>query len=146
MSSLQFSYPQTDLDATTTANYILNRVDKDSSDYQLTIRDAELLHCDETRSTYIANLYKDDEWITTVVCKLGVLKRNLKALRHEATMYRGPLHELQGRVLPRFFGLYEGEMEDEELTGCLITRYNGQHTREPLHGLDWDKKYVQADC
>ncbi|KAH9923099.1 hypothetical protein B0H21DRAFT_701298, partial [Amylocystis lapponica] len=72
---------------------------------------------------YRAIIYRGGERLTKVICKFAYSKRNLKRLRHEAAMYQGPLKKLQGICVPWFFGLFEGEMEDEELYGCLVTHY-----------------------
>ena len=58
-------------------------------------------------------------------------------------MYKNELKDLQGQVLPIFYGYYEAEMEDEELTGCLVTGYGGKHAEVPLNGLPWDMRKVQ---
>ncbi|KAH9940257.1 hypothetical protein B0H21DRAFT_677837, partial [Amylocystis lapponica] len=77
-----------------------------------------------------------------IVCKFAYGKRNLKRLRHEATIYRERLQDLGGIVVPKFYGLYEGEMEDEELTGCLVTQYCGKHAEVPFYGLPWETKVL----
>ncbi|KAH9940256.1 hypothetical protein B0H21DRAFT_582377 [Amylocystis lapponica] len=92
--------------------------------------------------TFRAVLRRDGELISSVVCKFAYGKHNLKRLRHEATIYRERLKELGGRVVPNFYGLYEGEMEDEELTGCLVTQYCGEHAGVPFYGLSLEKKVL----
>jgi len=137
MSTLEFPYPRS---WKTTVQYTLARVDDSTAEDHLVFADVDLLKEGHNSATYVGNLLRGGERIASVVCKVAYTKRNLKMLRHEASLYRGPLQELQGEVLPRFYGLYEGQMEDEELTGCLITQYTGQHRKEPLHGLPWEMR------
>ncbi|TFY67318.1 hypothetical protein EVJ58_g1696 [Rhodofomes roseus] len=48
---------------------------------------------------------------------LGVEK-----MRYEAALYRGELKHLQGDVVPRFYGLFTGEI-DGEVVGCLVLEW-----------------------
>lgn len=137
MSTLQFPYPRT---WKTTVNYTLKRVDDDTAEDHFTLEELSLIRESQNSETYLARLMRDGELVAGVVCKLAYGKRNLKLLRHEVSMYKNELKELQGMILPGFLGYYEAEMEDEELTGCLVTDYCGDHPKVPLHGLPWDMK------
>lgn len=43
-------------------------------------------------------------------------------LRYEASLYKGELKHLQGEVVPRFYGLYTGEIHGE-VVGCLVLEW-----------------------
>ncbi|GBE89759.1 hypothetical protein SCP_1700840 [Sparassis crispa] len=58
-----------------------------------------------------------------VVCKVAYGRRSRDSLHHEARIY-DKLRALQGRVIPRCLGLYEGELEDG-LAACLLLEYCG---------------------
>ncbi|EPT01579.1 hypothetical protein FOMPIDRAFT_1100822, partial [Fomitopsis schrenkii] len=46
-------------------------------------------------------------------------------LRYEASLYKNELKHLQGDVIPRFYGLYTGEVYGE-LVGCLVLEWCNQ--------------------
>lgn len=61
-----------------------------------------------------------------VVIKTALGAERITALRREATLYQTRLCDLQGNVVPRFLGLYEGEsggfFGDEEIA-CMLLEY-----------------------
>ncbi|KAH9923107.1 hypothetical protein B0H21DRAFT_701272 [Amylocystis lapponica] len=139
MTTLEFPYRRT---LKITVPYTLTRVDRvETQGYKLEIRYPVEVH-NGNSTAYRAIIYRGGERLTKVICKFAYSKRNLKRLRHEAAMYQGPLKKLQGICVPWFFGLFEGEMEDEELYGCLVTHYCGLQSAIPFYELPWDTKYV----
>ncbi|OBZ71589.1 hypothetical protein A0H81_08970 [Grifola frondosa] len=51
-----------------------------------------------------------------------VYGRRMKRIRREARFYANELQKLQGRMLPRFHGLFMGEMQDGDSV-CLVLDY-----------------------
>ncbi|GBE89710.1 hypothetical protein SCP_1700340 [Sparassis crispa] len=45
--------------------------------------------------------------------------------------------DLQGIAIPRYVGLFQGEMEDGRCA-CLVREYCGERLRKPLCGTKWD--------
>ncbi|KAH9923006.1 hypothetical protein B0H21DRAFT_701332 [Amylocystis lapponica] len=138
MSTIVFPWPQTD-ERSHGIEYTLTRVDDLTARNCLVIRNPVPIQ-EDGNTVFRATLHRDNNHVAYVVCKLTYGKRNLKRLRHEAAIYRDQLRDLQGKVVPRFYGLYEGEMENKELTDCLITQYCGEHAEVPFCGLSWDSK------
>ncbi|KAH9923110.1 hypothetical protein B0H21DRAFT_160626 [Amylocystis lapponica] len=137
MSTLEFPFRRT---LKITVSYTLIRVDDLQDQGHLEIRLPVEVH-NGNSTAYRSILYRNGERVAKVICKLAYSKRNLKRLRHEAAIYEGPLKKLQGICVPWFFGLFEGEMEDEELNGCLVTHYCGLQSAIPFYELPWDTKY-----
>ncbi|KAH9940230.1 hypothetical protein B0H21DRAFT_678345, partial [Amylocystis lapponica] len=57
-------------------------------------------------------------------------------IRREADLYM-KLTQLQGDVVHRFYGLYEGNTPFG-LTHCLVVEYCGEPLMDPLSTYDWD--------
>ncbi|KAH9940245.1 hypothetical protein B0H21DRAFT_755161 [Amylocystis lapponica] len=137
MTTLAFPWPHI---CGGTTEYTLTRVDNRTATRHLIVRDPVLIH--EGNSTaFRATLFRDDgRLVADVVCKFVHGKRNFKRLRREAVMYRGRLKDLQGKVVPKFYGVYEGETVKKKLTGCIITQFCGELSEVPFFGLSWDSK------
>ncbi|KAL6298898.1 hypothetical protein BKA93DRAFT_743304, partial [Sparassis latifolia] len=71
-----------------------------------------------------------------IVCKVGFGKRSRNSLQAEANIYIH-LKDLQGIAIPRYVGLFQGEMEDGRCA-CLVREYCGERLRKPLCGTKWD--------
>jgi len=150
MSVLIFPFPRSEK---ITALYALDRVDEskpidgcDQGPEFLTLRKPFLLRKGNLNSTtYRGILRHGSRSVADVVCKLAFGEDNLRRLRHEATMYNGPLKCLQRNIVPKFFGYYEAEMEGK-MYGCLVTEYCGERSKVPFEGLPWKTKgqLVQA--
>ncbi|KAH9923109.1 hypothetical protein B0H21DRAFT_701280 [Amylocystis lapponica] len=136
MATLEFPWQ---CSSKTTVNYILSRVDDPTAQDHFVVRKPILVR-EGNSTTFRGVLRRCGKRVANIVCKFAYGKRNLKRLRHEATIYREHLQDLGGKVVPRFYGLYEGEMEDEEPTGCLVTQYCGEHAEVPFYGLSWHVK------
>lgn len=75
-----------------------------------------------------AQLLENENVVGDVVCKAaegpGIL---LRSLRTEANLYQGRLVPLQGDVVPKLIGYFEGYMPDEETKlGVLVLEYVGE--------------------
>ncbi|KAI0375432.1 hypothetical protein BV20DRAFT_933752 [Pilatotrama ljubarskyi] len=49
-------------------------------------------------------------------------ERAISALRWEASMYAGPLKDLQGKVVPFFYGFFTGRVDGREV-GCIVLEW-----------------------
>ncbi|RDX50542.1 hypothetical protein OH76DRAFT_1402601 [Lentinus brumalis] len=80
-----------------------------------------------------------------VVCKIGCGSQVVERIRKEADLYRGKLAPLQGRYVPTFVGLFEGETEDGE-TACLVLTHEGERMQQSLYisGIDLRKRVMDA--
>ncbi|KAF8058189.1 hypothetical protein FPV67DRAFT_1676445 [Lyophyllum atratum] len=90
-----------------------------------------LLHRnDHRRSTIYAATLDHDR--SRVVLKLGLDLQSVEDLTQEANHYVIALKDLQGTVVPRFYGFYEGRCANHSRrrVGCLVLEYCG----EPLVG------------
>ncbi|PFH49422.1 hypothetical protein AMATHDRAFT_110297, partial [Amanita thiersii Skay4041] len=58
----------------------------------------------------------------------------------EACMYAGALKPLQGKTVPRCYGLYAGTREDGQTIACLVLEYWGQCLRQQFRRLSLDTK------
>ncbi|KAH9940234.1 hypothetical protein B0H21DRAFT_812231 [Amylocystis lapponica] len=84
---------------------------------------------------YRGTLLRDDQKISDVICKVVYTKLKMRRLRHEADLYGKELKTLQRKVVPVCYGLFEGEMKDEEMAGCLVTQYCGKHSAVLRDGM-----------
>ncbi|GJE87009.1 hypothetical protein PsYK624_030920 [Phanerochaete sordida] len=77
-----------------------------------------------------------------VVCKLAEGKSGLSMLNMEAQLYATNLKNLQGTVVPRFYGFYVGTWKDlggeDNLLGCILLEDCGESIQH--HGGKF------ADC
>ena len=92
---------------------------------------SHLLHDGHTRvcrGTLSVDGYRQGE----VVCKIGSGPRVIARLRKEADLYQGKLTALQGRYIPTFVGLFEGETEEGDTT-CLVLTHEGERMQQSLH-------------
>ncbi|KAF9479118.1 hypothetical protein BDN70DRAFT_834830 [Pholiota conissans] len=62
---------------------------------------------------------------TTVVLKFAMRSDLISDLVEETEMYLGPLEPLQGSAVPRFYGLYTGTENDQDIA-CLVLEYCGE--------------------
>ncbi|KAH9940238.1 hypothetical protein B0H21DRAFT_755126 [Amylocystis lapponica] len=137
MTTLAFPWPQL---CGVTTEYTLTRVDNRAATRHLIVRDPVLIH-KGNNTAFRATLFRDDgRPVSDVVCKFAHGKRSFKRLRREAVMYCEQLKELQGRVVPKFYGFYQGETVKTKLMGCIITRFCGEISEVPFFGLSWDSK------
>ncbi|KAH9923209.1 uncharacterized protein BXZ73DRAFT_51069 [Epithele typhae] len=115
---------------------------QDGSRYSVDL--SALIHHGTTR-IFRGTLSADGIPYTEVVCKVGTGPRLVERIRHEARLYRTKLAPLQGRFVPRCFGLFEGVVEGVE-TSCLVLSYEGEPTQHSLHttGIDFRRKAVSA--
>ena len=65
-----------------------------------------------------------------VVCKIGWTADHIEALRREKDAYL-KLADLQGRFIPYFMGVFEGEVDDSPMV-YLIMSYAGGPLKRPL--------------
>ncbi|KAI0756157.1 hypothetical protein C8Q80DRAFT_1215223 [Daedaleopsis nitida] len=115
---------------------------EDGAHYSVDV--THLLHAAEN-IVYKGTLSLDGRRHSEVVCKIGRGRQLMERLRKEADQYRDKLADLQGRYVPTFVGLFEGEMEEGE-TGCLVLSYEGERMHESLYtsGVDFRKKVMDA--
>ena len=66
------------------------------------------------------------------MCKIGSGPQVVARLRKEADLYQGKLTALQGRYIPTFVGLFEGETEEGD-TACLVLAHEGERMQQSLH-------------
>ncbi|KAH9934050.1 uncharacterized protein BXZ73DRAFT_77143 [Epithele typhae] len=111
---------------------------QDGSRYSVDL--SALIHHGTTR-IFRGTLSADGIPYTEVVCKVGTGPRLVERIRHEARLYRTKLAPLQGRFVPRCFGLFEGVVEGVE-TSCLVLSYEGEPTQHSLHTTGIDFRYV----
>ncbi|KAI0318378.1 hypothetical protein OF83DRAFT_31148 [Amylostereum chailletii] len=65
------------------------------------------------------------------VCKL-VHDDVVPFLAHEAFIYEFKLKDLQGRVVPRFYGYFQGAVSLKQI-GCLVLDYGGEPVGDSFH-------------
>ncbi|KAF8058186.1 hypothetical protein FPV67DRAFT_1428579 [Lyophyllum atratum] len=84
-----------------------------------------LLHDNDHSTVYAATL--DSHHLSPVVLKLALSWQSLEDLKKEADHYANALKDVQGSVVPRFRGLYEGRCvnHDRRRIGCLVLEYCG---------------------
>ncbi|OBZ74796.1 hypothetical protein A0H81_05244 [Grifola frondosa] len=111
---------------------------------QYEFRDPELLH-EDTSKIYRGELTCEGEEPRDVVCKLVYGKRRMKRVRREACFYANELQKLQGRMIPRFHGLFRGEMQDGD-TVCLVLDYIGKPLTRCLFTMNFQFRFsvIQA--
>lgn len=85
---------------------------------ELVFRSAEKIY-ENDASVFRGTLSRYSGEDVTVVCKLEASEVAVRCLRHEATMYETKLRDMQGRYIPRFYGLYLGTIASEP-AACLI--------------------------
>ncbi|RPD82739.1 hypothetical protein L226DRAFT_36200 [Lentinus tigrinus ALCF2SS1-7] len=111
---------------------------------QYSVDVTHLLHEGHTRVCQ-GTLSVDGHRQGEVVCKIGWGSQVIERLRKEAGLYRGKLASLQGRYVPTFIGLFEGETE-EGVTACLVLTHEGERMQQSLHisGIDLRKRVMDA--
>ncbi|KAI0321614.1 hypothetical protein OF83DRAFT_1098863 [Amylostereum chailletii] len=62
-----------------------------------------------------------------VVCKLVYGSHDVQSLAREARIYRSKLQQLQGGVVPRCHGYFEGVTPQKGLTACLVLEHAGRN-------------------
>ena len=110
---------------------------EDASRYSVDV--SALLHTGETGCrVFRGALSIDGCRHSEVVCKMGQGPRLVERIRKEAELYRSELKPLQGRYVPTFVGLFEGNMEGGE-TACLVLTYEGEPMQLSLYtsGIDF---------
>lgn len=81
----------------------------------------------------------DDVEVVKVVCKLAVApSQRLESRYHrEASVYENHLHELQGRYIPKFYGLYTGTLRSNPAL-CLLLEDCGESVNSfDTLGMEW---------
>lgn len=74
-----------------------------------------------------------------VVCKLSVAPslQVERRYQHEASVYENELHELQGRYIPKFYGLYTGTLRSSPAM-CLLLEDCGESVNSiDALGMEW---------
>ncbi|CAA7257502.1 unnamed protein product [Cyclocybe aegerita] len=72
---------------------------------------------------------------TTVALKFAMRDDFIADLVEEAQVYAGPLATLQGRTVPRCYGLFVAENEDGQTIACLVLEHWGEVIRKPFRQL-----------
>ncbi|KDQ30282.1 hypothetical protein PLEOSDRAFT_165859 [Pleurotus ostreatus PC15] len=73
-----------------------------------------------------------------IVLKFAMREDLVPDLVEEAAMYDASLRSLQGRVIPKCYGLYEGQGEEGQLIACLILERWGECVDRPFWMLAVD--------
>ncbi|EMD36074.1 hypothetical protein CERSUDRAFT_96299 [Gelatoporia subvermispora B] len=71
-----------------------------------------------------------------VVCKFGTGQKRIDAIRNECKIYERKLQHLQGTIVPRCFGIFQGIIYGR-LEVCLVTEYCGTVVKD-LYKTDWE--------
>ncbi|EMD36075.1 hypothetical protein CERSUDRAFT_96300 [Gelatoporia subvermispora B] len=71
-----------------------------------------------------------------VVCKFSTNQPKIDAIRNECKIYEQKLRHLQGTIIPRCYGIFQGMM-DEKFVVCLVTEYSGTVVKD-FYKTDWD--------
>lgn len=103
---------------------------EDSAQYSVDV--SQLLHDGPSTRVCKGTLSVDGQRCSEVVCKLAHGSQQIARLRTEADLYRTKLAPLQGRYVPTFFGLFEGEAQEGE-TACLVLSYEGEQMQQSLY-------------
>ncbi|OBZ74459.1 hypothetical protein A0H81_05251 [Grifola frondosa] len=106
-------------------------VPSDSTMSQFDVKDLRRIHSGNSE-VYRGTLIRDGQESEDVVLKFVVLKKRIKRVLAEADFYSNELKALQGKSVPRFHGLFRGDMEDEEDTVCLVLDYIGKRLDRAL--------------
>lgn len=75
-----------------------------------------------TLETYQSPVARSRTHPTEVAVKWVRGSLGVEKLRYEASLYKGELKHLQGDVVPRFYGLFTAEIDDEAV-GCLVLEW-----------------------
>lgn len=118
--------------------------------YTVTITERLSPYYSEMRrnEVYKARLYtqdtRDSSEHVEVVCKVARKEKYVLRLHVEAELYTTSLLNLQGRVVPRFYGLFEGTMGDDEGSVCvMILQYCGPSLSTPFGCFGIPFRYVR---
>ncbi|KAF9527168.1 hypothetical protein CPB83DRAFT_856484 [Crepidotus variabilis] len=77
-----------------------------------------------------------------VALKFAMREDLVEDLLHETEIYAGPLANLQGRCVPRCFGMYAGlRGEDGRIIGCLVVEWFGDVIRRSFGKLSADLRW-----
>ena len=72
---------------------------------------------------------------TPLVFKVAAGNSALKRLEHEADIYASKLKDLQGKVVPRYFGMYKGR-SDYGNVGVMVLEHCGEALSQELNQCD----------
>lgn len=101
---------------------------------------ADELILDNYPSTVYAATLKHDN--SRVVLKLSLDVQSFDDLKHEAIHYRQQLNMLQGDIVPKFYGFYEGSCaaHSRRKIGCLVLEHCGTRIPGEFHDLPLDER------
>ncbi len=95
---------------------------------------------------YRGTLTDDHGTCNRVVCKLVQLTHsggNPKTVKHEADIYTNHLSQAQGICVPKFYGLFEGEVLDDTAACIILEDCGVAVTRDKLTADDSESlRYV----
>lgn len=77
----------------------------------------------------------------SVVLKCCLSDQHLSDLEREATAYQSALLELQGTVVPHFYGFYKGSLGNGRPMGCIVLEDCGDRLDQCFESLPWDDRY-----
>ncbi|KDR80117.1 hypothetical protein GALMADRAFT_62327 [Galerina marginata CBS 339.88] len=77
-----------------------------------------------------------------IVCKLAHGHGNVKSLEREAEFYRNDLKDLQGKVVPQYFGFYKQDLG--ETIACLLLEYIDDDDKDITNGPLWYRRVMLA--
>ncbi|KAF8067876.1 hypothetical protein FPV67DRAFT_1494039 [Lyophyllum atratum] len=99
----------------------------------------ELLHHNDHSTVYAAILTHDN---SRVVLKLSLGWESLEDLKREANHYELQLKDVQGDIVPRYYGMYEGTCtsHSSRKIGCLVLEYCGKHVIGLFRDLPLDER------
>ncbi|GBE89721.1 hypothetical protein SCP_1700450 [Sparassis crispa] len=118
--------------------YELARYDDANSNLQLAATNTLRIHHGHS-VIYTATLQIPNQPAQAVICKVVLGKRGVARLRNEVDMY-WRIAELQGDVVPRCFGLFEGELEDGP-SACLVLQDCGERLYKEFFATSWTFRY-----
>lgn len=114
-----------------------------SSDTRLIFDNAKELHEGNHTTVFRGELSAEDGSMDPldVVIKIDIDKSHTKSLIREARWYTTKLDDLQGHVIPIYYGLYQAKFEARNVT-CLVLQYCGEPINNWFKRLDKKFKYV----
>lgn len=74
-----------------------------------------------------------------VVIKIDIFDPHSESLINEAKLYTTKLHDLQGIVVPLYYGIYHAKFGSNDVT-CLVLQYCGRPVKNLFTKLDKDFK------
>lgn len=124
--------------------YLTDNVDITFLTTKLTFDKARKIYTGNHTTVFRGQLAAEDGSMDPVdaIIKIDMFDPHPEGLINEAKFYTKKLNDLQGLVIPLYYGIYQAIFGSDNVT-CLVLQYCGKPVKELFRDLDLKFKYVR---